>query len=332
MKLIKFFLPVILALLVASPSLAQNADSANYYLKQAAQDYQAKDYQKSAQGYISALRHYPGYTAAVYNTACCYSLLNNKTEANKWLESSVDLGYYKIDQDQDLNNIRNTKQYKKTLIRAQKLMTEFKNKMENPVIGLPQDFDSAKTYGLLVVLHGYGSDPNNLMQALAGVPQKMGYIVLAPYGPMPVGKDGFNWGDRDTAEQKVLAAIKTAQAKYKIDASRIILMGFSLGATNTYYIGTKNAALFRGIIPMAGMYDSSLDQFLPRSRENNLKVYIMFGELEPEAMHKANLEAVRSFMMSGVTASLNVYARLGHAFPPNKEFELQRAIEWVEKK
>jgi len=331
MKIIKYLIPVLLILISVSPGLAQNVDSANFYLKLAAQDYQAKDYQKAAQGYISALRHYPGYAAAVYNTACCYSLLNNKTEANKWLESSVDLGYYKFEQDPDLNNIRNTKQYKKTLIRAQKLMAEFKNKMENPVIGLPRDFDSTKTYGLLVALHGYGSDPNNLMQALAGVPQKMGYIVLAPYGPDAAGKDGFSWGERDTAEQKVLAAIKNAQAQYKIDPSRIILMGFSQGATNTYYIGTKNAALFKGIIPMAGMYDSSLDQFLPRSRENNLKVYIMFGELEPEAMHKANLEAVRSFMMSGITASLNVYARLGHAFPPNKEFEMQRAIEWIEK-
>ncbi|MDO9391947.1 MAG: dienelactone hydrolase family protein [bacterium] len=330
MRHIKLLLPL-LFLLMSSPSIAQNADSANHCLKLAQQDYQAGDYQKAAQNYISLLRHYPGYVLAVYNTACCYSLLNNKAEAVKWLESAVDLGYYDFDRDQDMNNIRSTRQYKKTLARVQKLIAELKAKTEKPVIGLPQDFDPAKTYGLLVALHGYGSDPNNIVQALAGVPQQMGYIVLAPYGPDAAGKDGFSWGERDTAEQKVLAAIKTAQAKYKIDPSRIILMGFSQGATTSYYIGTKNAALFKGIIPMAGMYDSSLDQFLPRSRENNLKVYIMFGELEPEAMIKANLEAIRSFIMSGITASFNVYARLGHAFPPNQEFELQRAIEWVEK-
>ncbi|MBI5805120.1 dienelactone hydrolase family protein [candidate division TA06 bacterium] len=331
MRHFKLLLPLLLLLLMSSPSIAQNADSANYYLKLAAQDYQAKDYQKAAQGYISALRHYPGYTAAVYNTACCYSLLNNQAEAIRWLEKAVDLGYYKFDQDQDLNNIRSTKQYRKILARAQMLAAELKNKMDNPVIGLPQDMDTAKTYGLLVALHGYGSDPNNIMQALAGVPQQMGYIVLAPYGHEPAGRDGYSWGDRDTAEQRVLAAIKNAQAQYKIDPSKLILMGFSQGATTAYYIGTKNAALFKGIIPMAGMYDSSLDQFLPRSRENNLKVYIMFGELESEAMIKSNLEAIRSFIMSGVTASFNVYARLGHAFPPNHEFELRRAIEWIEK-
>lgn len=331
MKYLKHLLPVLLLLLFSSSGLAQNADSANFYVGQASQAYQAKDYQAAAQAYIQALKHFPDYAVAAYNTACCYSLLNNRKEALKWLERAVDLGFYKFDQDPDMDNIRNTKEYKRIRDRALKLSAEMLKKTGNPVVGLPPDFDPTKTYGLLVALHGYGSDPNDIMQGLSGVPQKMGYIVMAPYGTHPLDMDRFNWGNREDAERRVLETVKMTRERYRIDASRIILMGFSLGATNTYYIGTKNAELFRGIIPMAGMYDSSLDQFLPRSRENGLKVYIMFGELEPEAMHKANLEAVRSFIMSGITASLNVYARLGHAFPPNHKFELQRAIEWIEK-
>lgn len=331
MKLSKYILQVLVLLLLSSNILAQDADSVNFYVGQANRAYQAKDYKAAAQAYIASLKHYPDNEVAAYNTACCYSLLNNKQEALKWLERAVDLGFYKFDQDPDMDNIRNTKQYKKILDKTRKLTAELTAKIEQPVVGLPRDFDSTKTYGLLVALHGYGSDPNNIMLGLSGVPQKLGYIVLAPYGTHPLDKERFNWGNQEDAERRVLETIATARLKYKIDPSRIILLGFSLGATNTYYIGTKNAGLFRGIIPMAGMYDSSLDQFLPRSRENGLKVYIMFGELEPETMHKANLEAVRSFIMSGITASLNVYARLGHAFPPNHEFELKRAIEWIEK-
>jgi len=331
MRHFKLLLPLLLLLFMASPGRAQNADSANYYLKLAAQDYQAKDYQKAAQGYISALRHYPENAAAAFNSACCFSLMNNKKEALKWLEKAVDLGFYKFDEDVDLDNLRNSGQYKKILFRARKLDAELKDKMGNPITGLPQEFDSTKAYGLLVAMHGYGSEPNNIVQALAGVPQRMGYILVAPYGVKPMGNGGFNWDNWDQAEQKVLDAVRQARGKYRIDPSRIILLGFSQGGIYTYYIGAKNADLFKGIIPMAGSYYSEVDQFLPRSRENGLKICIMFGGEEPDDLIKSNLEAYRSFIMSGITASLTVYARLGHAFPPNKEFELQRAIEWVEK-
>lgn len=331
MRHFKLLLPLLLLLLMPSPGRAQNADSANYYLKQAARDYQAKDYQKAAQGYISSLKHYSENAAAAFNAACCFSLMNNKEAALKWLERAVDLGFYAFDQDPDLDNIRNTKQYKKALARAQKLDTALKQKIGAPLVILPQDYDTAKTYGLLVALHGVGSEPNNIVQALAGVPQRMGYILAAPYGVKPMGNGGFNWDNWDQAEQKVLDAVRQVRERHRIDPSRIILLGFSQGGIYAYYIGAKNAGLFKGIIPMAGSYYSEVDQFLPRSRENGLKICIMFGGNEPDDLIKSNLDAYRSFIMSGITASLTVYARLGHAFPPNKEFEIQRAIEWVEK-
>ena len=330
MKVIKFFLPVMLVLLTSSPGLAQNVDSANYYLKLAAQDYQAKDYQKAAQGYISALRHYPGYTAAVYNTACCYSLLNSQAEAIKWLEKAVDLGYYEFDRDPDMDNIRQTGKYKKLLSLSQKLNKDLEQKAGTPLVSLPQNYDSTKTYGLLVALHGSGSEPNTILQNLAGVPQRLGYIAMAPYGTHAYGPGRFNWNTMEDSEQRVLETVKIAQARYHINPSRIILFGFSLGGTVTYHAGTKNAGLFKGIIPVAGTYDSSMDQFLPRSRENGLKVCIMFGDLDHETVVASNQVALKSFIMSGVTASLTAYARLGHAYPPSWEHDLQRAIEWVE--
>jgi predicted esterase len=331
MKNLKYLIPVLLIFIAASPGRAQEADSFRILSDRASQAYRAKDYQGSVREYLALIRLYPDDAVAAFNTACCYSLLNKKKEALKWLERAVDLGFYRFDPDPDMANVRNTGQYKKILARALVLQAELDDKISRPVIGLPPDYDSTKTYGLMVSLHGYGSNPNNIMQGLSGVPQKMGYIVLAPYGTHPLGRDRYNWGNRDDAEVKVLETIKTARSIYKIDPSRIILLGFSLGASHAYYIGTKNAGLFRGIIPIAGMYDSSMDQFLPRSRENKLRVYIMFGELEPDEMAKANLEAVRSFIMSGISASLNVYAFLGHEFPPKPEMELRRAIEWIEK-
>jgi predicted esterase len=333
MQNFKFFLLAILQLLlVTASSRAQDADSARILLERANQAYQNKDYRNSARDYVASLKFNPQYAVAAFNAACNYSLLNEKKEALKWLEQAVDWGFYDFEKDSDLENIRKTGQYKKLQASARKLAVELAQKTSQPVYGQPRDFDSTRTYGLLVALHGYGSDPNNIALALAGAPQRLGYIVVAPYGPRYLGHGGFGWGTWEQTEQKVLEAIKQAQAKYKIDPAKMILTGFSQGATHTYYVGTKNAAMFRGIIPISGRYNSEVDQFLPRSRENGLRIFVMFGGAEPEAMIKSNLDALRSFVMSGITASMSIYARLGHALPPNQDAELERAIKWVESK
>ena len=61
-----------------------------------------------------------GATSA-YNIACGYSLLNKKDDALDWLEKSIEAGFAKFDHmenDTDLDNIRDDKRYKKLLEKA----------------------------------------------------------------------------------------------------------------------------------------------------------------------------------------------------------------------
>lgn len=59
---------------------------------------------------VQVMRYY-------YNLACLYSLMNNVDEANKYLKLSIDKGYSKkyASVDMDLDNIRNTSDYKITV-------------------------------------------------------------------------------------------------------------------------------------------------------------------------------------------------------------------------
>ncbi|MBD8388283.1 tetratricopeptide repeat protein [Dysgonomonas sp. BGC7] len=67
-----------------------------------------------------------GSQSSAYNLACYYSLINEKDESFKWLEKSIikdnsysakmlDFTRKKMDSDEDLNNIRRDKRYKKLL-------------------------------------------------------------------------------------------------------------------------------------------------------------------------------------------------------------------------
>jgi hypothetical protein len=60
-------------------------------------------------------KNFSGYlTGAYYNLCCAYSLLNNKEMALTYLKKSIDagyFGYYHIQEDKDLDNIRNEKEF-----------------------------------------------------------------------------------------------------------------------------------------------------------------------------------------------------------------------------
>ena len=69
-------------------------------------------------------KHYSYYLANIYYNLCCvYSLTDNKTQALRSLKKSIDAGYFDyahIREDNDLNNIRDEKEFKDLITSSQK--------------------------------------------------------------------------------------------------------------------------------------------------------------------------------------------------------------------
>jgi predicted esterase len=314
---------------------AQAPDSSGFYIQRAGTAYTVKDYAGSIAAYKSALRFRPDNPTVAFNIACNYSLTGDRKEALRWLSRAVDLGMYSFDEDEDMDNIRGTREYKKLLSRADKLLAEIRDRIAEPVTALPEGYDPGKPHPLLVAMHGFGGEPQNFSKVFAKACGRKGYILCCPYGPVVMGKAAFHWGDGEKdglAEKRVLESIALMRSRHNIDTSRIVLAGFSQGGYMAYLLGLKHSGLFRGAIPIAGRYDTLLDQRLERASKAAIKYYILIGELEPEGRRLSNLEAMKRMMDHGITASLNAYAGVGHAFPGDPDFEVGRALEWIEKR
>lgn len=321
-------------MITGARAAAQPQDSVALYIQQAGTAYTIKDYAGSIAAYRNALRLRPGDPTAVFNIACNYSLLGDKKEALRWLSKAVDLGMYRFDGDRDMDNIRGEKGYRKILARADKLLAAIKDRTSDPVTVLPDGYDPIRPYPLLVAMHGFGGEPQNFSKAFAKACSSRGYILCCPYAPVVMGKSAFNWGEGEgdgLAEKRVLESIALMRSRYNIDTSRMVLAGFSQGGYMAYLLGLKHPGLFRGAIPIAGRYDTLLDQRLDTASKAGIKYYILIGELEPEGRRLSNLEAIKRMMDHGVTASLNAYSGVGHAFPGDPAFELGRALEWIER-
>ena len=112
---------------------------------------------------------------------------------------------------------------------------------------LPAAYDGRRAYPLIVALHGLGVTEDSFMDSYAkmvpALAEARGYIVVAPLGYRIDGFYGFNLtadatpadGRRvELSERDVMEVLKRARSDYKVDDSRIYLMGHSMGAIGTW--------------------------------------------------------------------------------------------------
>ena len=131
---------------------------------------------------------------------------------------------------------------------------------------VPTKYDGSKPYPLIVALHGvtrtedWFFDSNN--RAFAPLAEQHGYIVASPFGYRTDG--GYGWGVgeppsdpatrqlQERSEADVMQVLEIVKRQYKIDESRIYLVGHSMGAIGTWKIAAKYPDIWAAIAPIAG--------------------------------------------------------------------------------
>lgn len=126
---------------------------------------------------------------------------------------------------------------------------------------------------LVILLHGYGSNEQDLFELAPYLDRRL--LVLSLRAPLPLGYGAYAWFeiaftqegiavDPEQAEQSRLLLVKLiedAVAGYDADPARVVLVGFSQGATMAALVALTRpdlvvgAAILSGIVP-----DSLLDK------------------------------------------------------------------------
>jgi poly(3-hydroxybutyrate) depolymerase len=126
----------------------------------------------------------------------------------------------------------------------------------------PKDYDPAKKYPLLVMLHGGSANGNLFLGVVLG--NNMSWLeydkfLWNEYEPrwspdfIVVAPDGFGhvmW--RWMGEQDVLDVVADVQKHYSVDEERIALGGLSNGGVGAYNIGMRHASRFSIVTAIAG--------------------------------------------------------------------------------
>ncbi|HIA76294.1 MAG TPA: phospholipase [Dehalococcoidia bacterium] len=128
------------------------------------------------------------------------------------------------------------------------------------VIATPDNYDPTHEYGMVVLMHGFGSHMGDLA-GLAPLINKDDFIYICPNAPIPMdigfGQKGYAWypigeesqpEDIDKAVFQLQQTVDFAFTRYRPDQSNIYIGGFSQGGMMTMHAGLTRPDIYKGAI------------------------------------------------------------------------------------
>lgn len=210
-----------------------------------------------------------------------------------------------------------------------------------PLSYLEQTQRDARNQPLVIFLHGFGSDEQDLFGIKDALPSTWTY--LSARAPMPVESSGYRWfarkagdGDYDgeTADlqrsAKLIEAFVTqATAKYHTQSDRVFLVGFSQGAIMSYEVGLRKPELMRGIAALSGSVLSVLKSELKANPPlDKLAIFIGHGTLDRALPYTSATRANEVLLGLGLRPEFHGYMGMPHTV---SEAEIQDLKAWLEK-
>ena len=136
---------------------------------------------------------------------------------------------------------------------------------------VPKGYAASKPTALVVALHGLGANEDSFFDSYSQLPPQLaeqhGMLMAAPLGYRPDGFYGspiMGAADAEArrkteySEKDVLEVLRLMQAAYNVDASRIYLMGHSMGAIGTWALGAKYPQTWAALVPFSGVGSPAL--------------------------------------------------------------------------
>ncbi|MDG1729092.1 MAG: alpha/beta fold hydrolase [Algibacter sp.] len=124
---------------------------------------------------------------------------------------------------------------------------------------------------LLIMLHGYGSDENDLFSFASELPEELFIISLkAPYPMQPYGNawyainfdaDKGKWSDNEQAKASrdlIAKFIDEAVAAYPVNKNNVSLLGFSQGSILSYAVALTYPEKVKNIVALSGYINKDI--------------------------------------------------------------------------
>jgi predicted esterase len=185
-------------------------------------------------------------------------------------------------------------------------------------MAVPADYDAARYYPLLFLLHPSDSKPDDFVGAWWEVLEKRGWIVAGP---------AFEFWDNEESIRPVTYALSKVKETYRIDDRRVILVGHNAGANMAWRMATRVPEAWSAVIAVSGEITDQDRSALKKVAGK--PVYVFRGAKDTQSytvpMFDRDKRLLEAFK---IDATYEVRPDWGFDFPKPS---LPAMVEWMEK-
>ena len=187
-----------------------------------------------------------------------------------------------------------------------------------------------KPDGLVILLHGYGSNGADLIGLAPYWADAMpGAAFVSPNAiePLPEAPGGYQWFpisqlDPRLMEQGVRMAAQSVDRfidreleKYGLDASRLVLVGFSQGTMMALHVGLRREQPLAGILGFSGVLVGGAR--LKDEMRSKPPVLLIHGDRDPTIPIPAMFDSAEALAVAGHGAQWHVSYGVPHSIGPD---------------
>ena len=203
---------------------------------------------------------------------------------------------------------------------------------------LPQKKDNK---GLIILLHGYGSNEMDLLSFGDDLPSN--YFVVSVQAPVTIPWGGYAWFNLDfSGIEKIVDLEQAEQSRlqlidfigylkntYEIDEKKILLLGFSQGAMMSQAIALTRPDLLNGTIALSGfiMEEAIKPNMASEEAIKKLNFFIGHGNVDDVVPVEQDRKSKVFLEKMGAKLAYNEYP-VAHGILPG---ELADIIQWIKK-
>ncbi|WP_349654938.1 dienelactone hydrolase family protein [Neobacillus sp. 114] len=179
----------------------------------------------------------------------------------------------------------------------------------------PEQVDPDKSYPALFLMHGMGSNEQDLLPLVAGLEEK--FFIFSIRGPLvqPPGFafftiEGFGKPDRHVFDETVGMIsnfIDDVLAEYPVDPNQLYLAGFSQGAILSMSLAIKLGNRIKGIAALSGYIPRFVKEEYEKNPVEELSLFISHGEFDQILPYQWGVENDEYFRSLGAKVAFHSY-------------------------
>lgn len=199
---------------------------------------------------------------------------------------------------------------------------------------------SSENTPLLILLHGYGSNEEDLFSFAGELPDEL--LIISARAPQTLGGGSYAWYSinfNDTqgkfsdipeaieARETIATFIKEVQEKYTVKPSNTYLLGFSQGTILSYSVALNYPEIIQKVVALSGHINPDLlPEDLTSKNYSALDFFISHGSVDQVIPVEWANKAPGFFKQLNIKHSYQEYP-VGHGVAPKNFFDLKNWLE-----